>query len=107
MGASLYEPAFAALGRLYGGAARNAITTITLYGGLASTICWPLSALLNDAVGWRWTCLIYAAVHVLAAVLVYLIFPSTPAERAQRRMRIRSIHCPCLRSTPLGAARPC
>ena len=82
MGASLYEPAFAALGRLYGSAARSAITTITLYGGLASTICWPLSALLNDAVGWRWACLIYATVHVLAAVLVYLTFPPASGERA-------------------------
>jgi len=82
MGASLYEAAFAALGRLYGGEARSAIITITLYGGFASTICWPLSALLNEAVGWRWTCLIYAAVHVLAAVPIYLIFPSTSAGHA-------------------------
>lgn len=81
MGASLYEAAFSALGRLYGGGARSAITAITLYGGFASTICWPLSALLNDALGWRWTCMIYAAVHVLAAVMIYRAFPSTSAER--------------------------
>jgi predicted MFS family arabinose efflux permease len=81
MGSSLYEAAFAALGRLYGRGARSSIITITLYGGFASTICWPLSALLNEAVGWRWTCLIYAAVHVLAAVPVYLIFPKTAAGR--------------------------
>ena len=82
MGASLYEAAFAALGRLYGGQARSAIITITLYGGFASTICWPLSALLNDTVGWRWTCLIYAAAHVLAALPVCLIFPSAAPARA-------------------------
>jgi len=82
MGASLYEAAFAALGRLYGREARSSIITITLYGGFASTICWPLSALLNEAVGWRWTCLVYAAVHALAAVPVYLIFPKTTAGRA-------------------------
>ena len=87
MGASLYEPAFAALGRLYGSAARSAITTITLYGGFASTICWPLGALLNGAVGWRWTCLIYAAVHVVSAVLVYVTFPPTSNERAPARSR--------------------
>ena len=82
MGASLYEAAFASLGRLYGGQARSAIIAITLYGGFASTICWPLSALLNETVGWRWTCLIYAAVHVLAALPVYLIFPSAAAAQA-------------------------
>lgn len=85
MGASLYEAAFAALGRLYGGQARSAIITITLYGGFASTICWPLSALLNDAVGWRGTCLIYAAIHVLAAIPVFVIFPSTSPGHAAAR----------------------
>lgn len=83
MGASLYEAAFAALGRLYGGQARSAIITITLYGGFASTICWPLSALLNETVGWRWTCLIYAGVHVLAALPIHLIFPSASAPRTK------------------------
>lgn len=82
MGASLYEAAFAALGRLYGGQARSAIIVITLYGGFASTICWPLSAILNDAMGWRWTCSIYAAVHLLVALPIYLIFPSTSRRAA-------------------------
>ena len=81
MAASLYEAVFAALGRLYGTQARSAITAVTLYGGFASTICWPLSAVLNDAVGWRWTCLIYAAIHLLAAVPIYLIIPSTSPRR--------------------------
>ena len=44
MGAGLYDPAFATLGRLYGKAARSAITGLTLFGGFASTVCWPLSA---------------------------------------------------------------
>src|SRR5579872_1719567 len=46
MGAGLYDAAFATLGRLYGHEARSAITTLTLFGGFASTVCWPLSALL-------------------------------------------------------------
>jgi predicted MFS family arabinose efflux permease len=81
MATSLYEAVFAALGRLYGTQARSAITAVTLYGGFASTICWPLSAVLNDAVGWRWTCLIYAAIHLLAAVPIYLVIPSTSPRR--------------------------
>src|SRR6202047_2256993 len=36
MGLGLYDAAFAALGRIYGGAARGAITGITLMGGFAS-----------------------------------------------------------------------
>jgi dipeptide/tripeptide permease len=38
MGAGLYDPAFATLGRLYGQAARPAITAVTLFGGFASTV---------------------------------------------------------------------
>jgi hypothetical protein len=36
----------------YGSTARSAITTLTLEGGFASTVCWPLSALLVEHVGW-------------------------------------------------------
>src|SRR5438105_2829813 len=44
MGASLYDAAFATLGALYGTAARGPIAAVTLYGGFASTVCWPSSA---------------------------------------------------------------
>src|SRR5829696_5134901 len=53
MGAGLYDAAFAALGQLYGRGARGPITNLTLFGGFASTVCWPLSAYLEQAVGWR------------------------------------------------------
>lgn len=64
MAASLYEAAFSTLGALFGDRTRPAITTLTLLGGLASTICWPLSALLVEALGWRGTCMVYAALHL-------------------------------------------
>ncbi|MBN9510132.1 MAG: MFS transporter, partial [Alphaproteobacteria bacterium] len=46
MGAGLYDPAFSTLGHIYGEEARSLITGVTLWGGFASTVCWPLSALL-------------------------------------------------------------
>lgn len=73
MGCGLYDPAFATLGRLYGAEARPAITTLTLWGGFASTVCWPLSALLVAQVGWRGACLAYAALH-LAVTLPLVLF---------------------------------
>jgi MFS family permease len=72
MGAGLYDPAFSALGRLYGDHARSAITQVTLFGGFASTVCWPLSALLVDQLGWRGACLTYAAIHVAVVLPLYL-----------------------------------
>lgn len=82
MGAGLYDPAFATLGRLYGTAARPAITTLTLFGGFASTVCWPLSAFLVTHLGWRGTCLAYAAFHLAVLLPVYLY--ALPREREWR-----------------------
>ncbi|WP_234051429.1 MULTISPECIES: MFS transporter [unclassified Xanthobacter] len=65
MAASLYDAAFATLGRLHGAAARRPITLLTLWGGFASTVCWPLSAFLETKIGWRGTCLAYAGLHVV------------------------------------------
>ncbi len=83
MGAGLYDPAFATLGRLYGAAARPAITTLTLFGGLASTVCWPLSAFLVTYLGWRGTCLAYAAFHLIVLLPIYLLaLPREPESQA-------------------------
>lgn len=79
MGASLYDPAFSTLGRIYGAAARKPITTLTLFGGFASTVCWPLSAWLVESVGWRGTCLAYAAVQI--GFSLPLLMLGLPRER--------------------------
>ena len=62
MGTGLYDAVFAALGRMYGSEARGPITSLTLFGGFASTICWPLSAFMIEHLGWRSACFIYAAI---------------------------------------------
>lgn len=68
MGTGLYDAVFATLGRLYGSGARGPITNLTLFGGFASTICWPLSAFMIDHLGWRSACFVYAALHLLVAL---------------------------------------
>lgn len=67
MSANLYDSAFATLGRIFGSAARRPITALTLAGGFASTVSWPVTYLLLEAVGWRGTYLIYAGVLVCVA----------------------------------------
>jgi MFS family permease len=73
MSASLYDAAFATLGSIYGKEARGAITSLTLLGGFASTACWPLSAYLVEHVGWRSTCLAYAAIQIGFALPLHLL----------------------------------
>ena len=73
MGTGLYDAAFAALGTIYGKQARAPITNLTLFGGFASTVCWPLGAAVVDAYGWRTTSLVYAAIHLAVALPMQLI----------------------------------
>jgi MFS family permease len=75
MGSGLYEAAFAALVRLYGTGSRGAITGITLIAGFASTVGWPLSALLESHVGWRGACLAWAALHLVLGMPLNLALP--------------------------------
>jgi MFS family permease len=83
MALGLYDSAFATLAGLYGRAARRPITGITLIAGFASTIGWPLSAFLDAILGWRGTCLTWAALHLLIGLpLNRLLIPrAAPPER--------------------------
>jgi len=71
MAAGLYEGAFAAAVQFYGRDARGPITGITLLGGLASTVAWPLSAWLEINMGWREACMVWAGVHLLINLPLY------------------------------------
>lgn len=71
MGCGLYDPVFSTLGHLYGNAAGPLITGVTLWGGFASTLCWPLSAFLTEHLGWRGACLTYAALNLLVVLPLY------------------------------------
>jgi predicted MFS family arabinose efflux permease len=79
MGTGLYDAAFATLVHLYGRNARTAITGITLLAGFASTVGWPLSSLMQAQMGWRGTCLGWAALHLLLALPLYAAVPRRPA----------------------------
>jgi predicted MFS family arabinose efflux permease len=74
MAACLYDPAFATLHQLAGGHYRRAVTALTLFGGFASTVFWPLSQWLLDRVGWRDTLWIYAALHALVCLPLHALF---------------------------------
>ena len=87
MALGLYDPAFATLTALYGREARGPITGITLIAGFASTIGWPLSALLNDNFGWRGACLGWAALNFLVCLPInrfVIPLPSAPLRSATR-----------------------
>jgi Major Facilitator Superfamily len=61
---SLYDAGFAALVQMAPARGRRAISLLTLPGGLASTILWPVGAGLEHLYGWRATLLIFAAMNL-------------------------------------------
>ena len=86
MGLGLYDAAFATLGRIYGQTARGAITGITLFAGFASTVGWPLTALGEANVGWRYTCAAWALAHLLLGLPLNLTLPKLRGGAAAVRM---------------------
>jgi MFS family permease len=79
MALGLYDSAFATLTALYGLEARAPITGITLIAGFASTVGWPLSALLNQSFGWRGACLGWAALNLFICLPVNRLLIPRPA----------------------------
>lgn len=53
MAATLYEPAFAVIAKTFASGYRRALTVLTLFGGFASTVFWPLTTWLIERYGWR------------------------------------------------------
>jgi MFS family permease len=86
--ASLYDPAFASLGRIFGAAARRPITALTLAGGFASTVSWPTTLVLIELLGWRGTYLVYAALLAFVAVPLHAFV--LPRQRADHDARPQS-----------------
>jgi MFS family permease len=78
LSASLYDAAFATLGRIFGMTARRPITVLTLAGGFASTVGWPTTHFLIGTVGWQHTYLVYAVLLALiCAPLHAFLLPRT------------------------------
>ena len=74
MAACLYDPAFATLAQHTGARYRKAVTALTLFGGFASTVFWPLSHILLEAWGWRATFGIYAGIHLFLCLPIHQLF---------------------------------
>jgi len=94
MATALYEPAFAVVTRAHAApdTRLRALATVTLYGGLASTVFLPLTALLVDRLGWR------AATGLLAVALI--------GAAALTAFAVRTISAdPPQAAPPDGAAR--
>ncbi|HUQ29085.1 MAG TPA: MFS transporter [Usitatibacter sp.] len=80
MAATLYDPAFSTLSQHAGAHYRRSVTALTLLGGFASTVFWPLSHLLLQEWGWRVTLAAYAGLQVAMCLPLHLLL--VPARAA-------------------------
>jgi hypothetical protein len=60
----LYDAAFAALVQVLPSRGRQAISYLTLFGAFASTVFWVVGHFLDEALGWRQTLAVFAAINV-------------------------------------------
>lgn len=66
--ATLATAAYILLNEVAGRGAKRGIGAMMLVTGLASSIFWPTTSFLSHAVGWRGTCLVFAAMLLLVSL---------------------------------------
>ncbi|WP_375304392.1 MFS transporter [Bradyrhizobium sp. A11] len=69
--ATLSTGAYIMLNEIAGRQAKNAIGALMLVTGLSSSIFWPTTAFLSGHLGWRGTCLVYAAMLLVVSLPLY------------------------------------
>lgn len=80
----LYEPAFAVVAAWFVRDRDRALTVLTVFGGLASTVLVPLATWLLEAQGWRGAVLTLAAVLALTTIPLHgLLLRGRPADIGQ------------------------
>jgi predicted MFS family arabinose efflux permease len=85
MAFSLYDPAFATINQVMPATFRRSVTALTLIGGFAGTVFWPLTQWLFDLYGWRATLYVYAGLHVaICWPLHRFLVPRPATQRAPR-----------------------
>ncbi len=101
MSMTMYDPAFATLSQHSGVTHRRSLTAVTLFGGLASTVFWPLSAGLLDWVGWRGAMLAFAAMQLLICLPLHAwVIPSRNVRATPSPAESRASAAPM--RTPAG-----
>lgn len=86
MSLTMYEAAFATINRKFHYHSRQAISTLTLFGGFSSTVFWPLTLKLSTLIGWRDTYFWFGVVQLLLCLPLHLMLgrdaPAAPAPHA-------------------------
>jgi predicted MFS family arabinose efflux permease len=69
----LTQAAVSAMAIIAGPNARRAISGLLLVSGASSSLFWPLTAWLEGSIGWRMTCLVFAALNLFVAAPIHAL----------------------------------
>ncbi len=94
--ATLATATYILLNEMVGRAARRAIGALMLVTGLASSVFWPTTSFLSGVMGWRSTCLVYAALMVFVCLPLYVFGLPRRAVQKEEAGSSRSTHEPRL-----------
>ena len=99
--ATLSTGAYIMLNEVAGRQARNAIGALMLVTGLSSSIFWPTTSFLSGHLGWRATCLVYAAMLILVSLPLYAFgTPRRSVPKEEGSAAAKPSHAPAIpRST--------
>lgn len=98
-----YEPAFATVNAYFETQRRNALLSITVVAGFASTIFLPASAALINLLGWRHALWVLALIQAATAIPHALLLRRRPADHGWARDGIPAARTP---DQPHHAVKP-
>ncbi|MCV9934851.1 MFS transporter [Boseaceae bacterium BT-24-1] len=101
----LYDAAFTALTQAHGPGARRAISQLTLIGGFASTLFWPLTTALLNNFDWRDIYRIYAVLQFTLCVPLHWLLLPGPSRSAPKVAQATDSSAPSAEGYLEGEAR--
>jgi MFS family permease len=87
MSLAMSNAMLSALAQIAGSEARRSMVLVMLFGAMAATVFWPLSLWLENALGWRGVCFIYAAAHALVCAPLHALVLARATAAGRRRDR--------------------
>lgn len=99
MSASFYDMCFAFLTRRLGSGARGAIIRVTLVAGLASTLAFPLGAVLAETLGWRGAVMTFGGLQIFVTTPLFFF----AGRRLRRTDRAATLAAKPANKTPLSS----
>ncbi|QQO22555.1 MFS transporter [Bradyrhizobium diazoefficiens] len=100
--ATLSTGAYIMLNEIAGRQAKNAIGALMLVTGLSSSIFWPTTSFLSGQLGWRGTCLVYAAMMLVVSLPLYAFAPRRKIARDDGGEPVKSSPPPAIPRSTFG-----